>query len=87
MGLKNIILSFVFSIVQPILSCRDCYFSVHGHRYIKCGNTSSTLHGKMGEGKKQKQSEWENQIEGKSRSKFLIFKRNRESRNDDYTEK
>lgn len=41
----------------------------------------------MGEGKKQKQSEWENQIEGKSRSKFLIFKRNRESRNDDYTEK
>lgn len=36
---------------------------------------------------KQKQQEWENQMEEKSYSEFLIFKRNGESRSDDNTEK
>lgn len=44
-------------------------------------------HSKMEGEEKQKQREWENQMEEKSYSEFLIFRRNRESRSDDHTEK
>lgn len=45
-------------------------------------NTSSTLHSKI-RGEKQ----WENQMEGKFYSEFLLFNRNRESRSGNHVEK